>query len=77
MELEEKGEPLHGEASRALNSEGSEEESETKENGVQNQLFQNSKEKQKQIKNQILCIPVRSVKNQNTGRDEEINEQEN
>ena len=54
----------------------SEEELEIKENGVLNQLFQNSKEKQKLTKKQILCIPVKHAKNQNIDKGEEIKGQE-
>ena len=49
-------------------------ESETKENGDQNQQFQNSKEKQKQQKKQTSCIPVKFVKNQNIKKKEKDQE---
>ncbi len=76
MELEVKGELLQGGVFHELKNEVSGEELEIKENGVQNQLYQNSKERQKQIKKQILCTPVRHVKNHNIEKEEEIKEQE-
>jgi len=77
LELEVKEELLQEEVFHALKNEVSEEELEIKENGVQNQLYQNSKEKQKQIKKRILCIPAKHVKNHIIEKEEEIKEQEN
>ena len=77
MEQEAKGELLQEEVFRALKNADLEEELETRENGALNLLYQNLKENPKQIKKQTSCILVKHAKNQNTDREEEINEQEN